>query len=100
PGPPVPPLDEEGQPLVFMPQSPPSRKCPRSATASTLPHIEDQYLGQPAPPSAYFLNLFHKMNREKEIGPVSPTARDTVVLLEIFSMIHKDYISAIDNLTG
>ena len=65
-----------------------------------LPHIEDQYLGVQAPPSAYFLNLFHKTNREKEIGAVGPTDRDTVVLLEIFSMIHKDYTSAIDTLTG
>ena len=81
---------------IFTPQGPPSLKRQRSSTASSLPHIDEQYLKH-GPPSAYFLNLFHKVNQEKEIG-AGAAGKDTVVLIEMLYLIHKDYRSAIDSL--
>jgi len=90
----------EGAPTlspIFMPQGPPSLKRPRSTTVSSLPHIDEQYL-RDAPPSAYFLNLFHKINLELEIGATTAN-KDTVVMIEMIYQIHKDYRSAIDALS-
>ena len=81
---------------IFMPQGPPSLKRQRSSMISSLPHIDERYL-RDAPPSAYFLNLFHKINQEKEIGATAAT-KDTVVMIEMIYQIHKDYRSAIDAL--
>ena len=81
---------------IFTPQGPPSLKRQRSSTASSLPHIDEQYLKH-GPPSAYFLNLFHKVNQEGEIG-AGAAGKDTVVLIEMLYLIHKDYRTAIDSL--
>jgi len=76
---------------------PPGLKRPRSTTVSSLPHIDEQFL-RDAPPSAYFLKLFHKINQELEIGATTAN-KDTVVMIEIIYQIHKDYRSAIDRLS-
>ena len=90
----------EGAPTlspIFMPQGPPSLKPPRSTTVSSLPHIDEQYL-RDAPPRAYFLHLFHKINQVPEIGATTAN-KDTVVMIDMIYQIHKDYRSAIDALS-
>jgi len=48
-----------------------------------------------APPSAYFLNLFHKINQELEIGATT-ASKENVVIIEMIYQIHKNYRTAID----
>jgi len=50
------------------------------------------------PPSSYFMNLFHKINLEREIGATTAN-KETVVMIEMIYQIHKDYRSAIDALS-
>ena len=82
----------------FPTYGPPRLKRQRSSTVSGLPQVPATYLHD-APPSAYFLNLFHKINREKQIGAEPPASEETVVLIEMIHLIHKDYRAAIDKLT-
>jgi len=82
---------------IFMPQGPPSLKRPRSNTIKSLPHIDERYLRN-APPSAYFLNLFHKINQDQEIG-VTIASKENVVMIEMIYQIHKDNRTAIDALS-
>jgi len=46
-------------------------------------------------PSAYFLNLFHKINQDQEIRATT-ASKENVVLIEMIYQIHKDYRTAID----
>ena len=62
-----------------------------------LPHIDEKFLKN-APPSAYFLNLFHKINQELEIGATT-ASKENVVRIEMIYQIHKDYRTAIDALS-
>ena len=80
-----------------MPAGPLSLKRPRSNTITSLPHIDERYLSN-APPSAYFLNLFHKINQDQEIGATS-ASKENVVMIEMIYQIHKDYRTAIDALS-
>jgi len=80
-----------------MPEGPPSLKRQRSTTVSSLPHIDERYLKN-APPSAYFLNLFHKINQDQEIAATT-FSKDNVVMIEMIYQIHKDYRTAIDSLS-
>ena len=82
---------------IFMPAGPPSLKRPRSNTITSLPHIDERYLRN-APPSAYFLNLFHKINQGQEIGATT-ASKENVVMIEMIYQIHKDYRTAIDALS-
>ena len=82
---------------IFMPQGPPSLKRQRSTTVSSLPHIDEEFLKN-APPSAYFLNLFHQINQEPEIGATT-ASKENVVMIEMIYQIHKDYRTAIDALS-
>jgi len=90
---------QEGAPTlspIFMPAGPPSLKRPRSDTITSLPPIDERYLRN-APPSAYFLNLFHKINQDQQIGATT-TSKENVVMIEMIYQIHKDYRTAIDAL--
>jgi len=51
-----------------------------------------------APPSAYFLNLFHKINQDQEIGATT-ASKENVVMIEMIYQIHKDYRTDIDALS-
>jgi len=51
-----------------------------------------------APPSAYVLNLFHKINLELEIGATT-TSKENMVMIEIIYQIHREYRTAIDALS-
>jgi len=82
---------------IFMPPGPPSLTRPRSNTITSLTHIDKSYLRN-APPSAYFLNLFHKINQDQEIGATT-ASKENVVLIEMIYQIHKDYRRAIDALS-
>jgi len=104
--PPLPPTGargsstQDGAPTlspIFMPQGPPSLKRQRSTTVSSLPHIDERYLKN-APPSAYFLHLFHKINQDQEIGATT-FSKENVVMIEMIYQIHKDYRTAIDSLS-
>jgi len=80
-----------------MPQGPPSLKRLRSTTVSSLSHIDERLLKN-ASPRAYFLNLFHKINQELEIGATSAT-KENVVMIEMIYQMHKDYGTAINALS-
>jgi len=104
--PPPPPMGarssstQEGAPTlspIFMPAGPHSLKRPRSNMITSLPHIDERYLRN-APPSAYFLNLFHKINQDQEIGATT-ASKENVVMIEMIYQIHKDYRTAIDALS-
>ena len=82
---------------IFMPQGLPLVQPPRSNTITSLPHINERYLRN-APPSAYFLNLFHKINQDQEIGATT-ASQENVVMTETIYQIHKDYMTAIDALS-
>jgi len=82
---------------IFIPAGPSSLKRARSNTITSLPHIDERYLRN-APPSAYFLNLFHKINQDQEIGATT-ASKENVVMLEMICQIHKDYRTAIDALS-
>jgi len=91
---------QEGAPTlspIFMPAGPPSLKRPISNTITSLPHIDERYLRN-APPRAYFLNLFHKINQDQEIGATT-ASKENVVMIEMIYQIHKDYRTAIDALS-
>jgi len=91
---------QEGAPTlspIFMPQGPPLLKRPRSNTITSLSHIDERYLRN-AFPSAYFLNLFHKINQDQEIGATT-ASKENVVMIEMIYQIHKDYRTAIDALS-
>jgi len=91
---------QEGAPTlspIFMPQGSPSLKRPRGNTITSLPHIHERYLRN-ALPSAYFLNLFHKINQDQEIGATT-ASKENVVMIEMIYQIHKDYRTAIDALS-
>jgi len=82
---------------IYMPPGPPSLKRPRSNMIKSLPHIDERYLRN-APPTAYFLNLFHKINQDQEIGATT-ASKENVVMIEMIYQIHKDYRTAIDALS-
>ena len=82
---------------IFMPQGPPSLKRHWSNMITSLPHIDERYLRTP-PPSAYFLNLFHKINQDQEIGATT-ASKEHIVIIEMIYQIHKDYRTAIDALS-
>ena len=82
---------------IFMPQGHPSLKRPRSNTITSLAHIDETYLRN-APPSAYFLNLFHNINHDQEIGATT-ASKENVVMIEMIYQIHNDYRTAIDALS-
>jgi len=82
---------------ILMPQGLPWLKRPRSNTIMSLPHIDERYLRN-TPPSAYFLNLFHKMNQDRDIGATT-ASQENVVMIEMIYQIHKDYRTAIDALS-
>jgi len=91
---------QEGAPTlspIFMPAGPPLLKRPRSITITSLLHIDERYLRN-APPSAYPLNLFHKINQDQEIGATT-ASKENVVMIEMIYQIHKDYRTAIDALS-
>ena len=91
---------QEGAPTlspIFMPAGPPSLKRPRSNTITSLPHIDERYLRN-APPRAYFLNLFHKINQDQVIGATT-ASKENVVMIKMMYQIHKDYRTAIDALS-
>jgi hypothetical protein len=85
-------------PQPYLPPGPSPFKRQRSSTVSSLPPIDERYL-KGAPPSAYFMNLFHKINMEQKIGASLNDNKDTVVMIEMIYLIHKDYRSAVDALT-
>ena len=104
--PPLPPTGargsstQDGAPTlspIFMPQGQPSLKRPRSNTITSLPLIDERYLRN-APPSAYFLNVFHKINQDQEIGATT-ASKENMVMIEMIYQIHKDYRTAIDALS-
>ena len=50
------------------------------------------------PPSAYFLNLFYKINQDQEIGATT-ASKENVVRIEMICQIQEDYKTAIDALS-
>jgi len=91
---------QEGAPTlspIFLPQAPPSLNGHRSTTVSSLPHIDESLL-KDASPSAYFLNLFHKINQELEIGATT-ASKENVVMIEMIYQIDEDYRTALDTLS-
>jgi len=82
---------------IFMRQGPPWLKGPRSNTITSLPHIDERYLRN-APPSAYFVYLFHKINQDQEIGATTAN-QENVVMIKMIYQIHKDYRTAINALS-
>jgi len=91
---------QEGAPTlspIFMPAGPSSLKRPISNTITSLSHIDERYLRN-APPRAYFLNLFYKINQDQEIGATT-AGKENVVMIEMIYQIHKDYRTAIDGLS-
>ena len=78
-------------------KAPPSLKRPRSNTITSLQHIDERYLRN-APPSAYFLNLFHQINQNQEIGATT-ASKENVIMIEMMYQIHKDHRTAIDALS-
>jgi len=82
---------------IFMPAGPSSLKPPRSNTITSLPHIDERYLRN-APPSAYFLNLFHKINQDQKIGATT-ASKENVVMIEMIYQIYKEYRTAINVLS-
>jgi len=82
---------------IFLPQGPPLLTRYRSTTVSSLQPSNESFLKN-APPSAYFLNLCHKINQELEIGATT-ASKENVVMIEMSYQIHKDYKTAIDALS-